>query len=97
MTVAVDRRFRIGPVQAIALLQRVFTQKDWDAVELHFQVGLTLRTVVRLAPWALHGVPADVRDHLFAMRKGGGYRIVWWLTRGRFARAHTRAFAHLPA
>ncbi len=79
----------------IALLQRVFTQDDWDAVEVHFQEGLTIGRILRLVPWALEAVPADVRDHVFAMPKGGGYRVVWWLTRRRHEKARARAFTHL--
>lgn len=82
--------------ETIALLQRVLTQSDWDEIEAHFEEDLTLAVVVRLAPWVLQGVPADVRSELFAKPKGAGYRLVWWLTRRRFARRHAVAFAHLP-
>jgi len=76
----------------IALLQRVFTQQDWDDVDEHFKAELTLGKLLRLVPWALQGVPADVREGLFAQPGGGAHRAVWLLTRRGFERAHRRAF-----
>ena len=47
-------------------------------------------------PWALDGLPRPTSGvSLFAGPGGGGYRLVWLLTRGRFARAQRRALAYL--
>ena len=80
---------------AIPILQRVCTQADWDRLdEEHFKQDLTLGKVVRVVPWAAYGVPRDVLDGVFA-KAGPGFRVVWLLTRGRFARRQARAFRHV--
>ena len=47
----------------------------------------------RLVPWASYGVPREALDRVFA-DVGRGSRVLWLLTRGRFARREGRAFAH---
>lgn len=77
---------------AMAVLQRWFTPADWEALEKHFSEGVGLRQVVRLVPWALYGVPAAALPDLFA-RTGQAHRVIWRLTRSRFAQAEARLFA----
>jgi hypothetical protein len=91
------RHLRHEETDTMALLQRVFTQQDWDAVDEHFKAELTFGLLVKAVPWALQGVPADVREGIFAMPGGTAHRVMWLLTRRRFERAHRRAFRHLPA
>jgi hypothetical protein len=46
-------------------------------------------------PWVIHELPLDARRKLFGGMPGGkAYRVIWHLTRRRFARADRRAFAH---
>jgi hemerythrin-like domain-containing protein len=80
---------------AIPILQRVCTQEDWDRLdEEHFKGDLTLGKVVRVVPWAASGLPREVLDQVFAKTEPG-FRVVWLLTRRRFARRQARAFRHV--
>jgi len=80
---------------AIPILQRVCTQEDWDRLdEEHFKEDLTLGKVVRVVPWAASGLPREVLDQVFAKTEPG-FRVVWLLTRRRFARRQARAFRHV--
>lgn len=80
---------------AIPILQRVCTQEDWERLdEEHFKEDLSLRTVLRVVPWAAYGVPRDVLDQVFAKTEPG-FKLIWLLTRRRFARRQARAFRHV--
>jgi len=81
---------------AMRVLQAHFVQADWDLLEEGFQEGITFGRVVALVPWALSEVPASAMPDLFA-RTGGAHRLIWRLTRGRFARREARAFRYAPA
>ncbi len=81
--------------EAIAFMQRVLSAEDWDAIEARLRTTLTPAQIVRMVPWVIHELPLDARRQLFAEMPGGkAYRIIWLLTRRRFARADRRAFAH---
>ncbi len=81
---------------AIALIQRLFSAEDWARLEEdQLKDAVSLKQVLEIVAWALHELPADVRDHLFAQPKGGAYRVVWLLTRGGFARRERAAFRHV--
>ena len=82
--------------EAIALMQRVMTAAEWEELDEHFKEALTLKDLPNLVPWALLGVPAAVREDLFARPGGSLHRLVWWLTRRRFDRFEARAFRYLP-
>ena len=82
--------------ETIALIQSVMTQADWEEVDRHFQEGLTFGALLKAVPWALHKVPAGIREELFA-ETGGLHRLLWVLTRPGFERLDRRAFRHLPA
>lgn len=80
---------------AIPILQRVCTQEDWDRLdEEHFKRELTFGKVVRVVPWAASDVPRQVLDQVFAKTEPG-FKVIWLLTRGRFARRQARAFRHV--
>ena len=81
--------------ETIALIQRVMTPADWEAIDEHFKEGVSFAQILKLVPWVLHQVPADVREALFQEPGGGAHRVVWLLTRRRFARHDRRAFVHL--
>lgn len=79
----------------IAMMQRVLTRDDWEAVEAHLSEGVGFGQVLKLVPWALHEVPAEVRDRLFDGPGGTMHRVIWLLTRRRFARHDRTAFRHV--
>ena len=81
--------------EAIAILQRVLTHAEWEAIDEHFKEGVSFRQVLRLVPWALHELPQETRAVLFAEPGGAVHKLMWRLTRGRFERLNRRAFAHL--
>ena len=79
---------------AIAILQRVMTPADWEALdEQFFKKSLSLRLVVRLVPWAAYGVPREVLARVFA-EADPGFKLVWLVTRRRFARREERVFRY---
>ena len=81
---------------AMRILQAHFVQADWDELDERFQEGITFGKVVALVPWAISEVPASALTDLFA-RTGGAHRLIWRLTRRRFARQEARAFRYAPA
>ena len=81
---------------AMRILQAHFVQADWDELDEKFQEGITFGKVVALVPWAISEVPASALTDLFA-RTGGVHRLIWRLTRRRFARQEARAFRYAPA
>jgi hypothetical protein len=79
---------------AIAILQRLMTQEEWVALDEEiFKKELTPRLVVRLVPWAAYGVPREALDRVLA-DTDPGFKLVWLLTRRRFARREARAFRY---
>jgi iron-sulfur cluster repair protein YtfE (RIC family) len=81
----------------IALMQQVMTNEEWHAIDEHFKEGVSFGLVLRLVPWVLHELPAEVRDRLFAEPGGAVHRVMWVMTRRRFERQHRDAFRHAPA
>ncbi len=79
----------------IAMMQRVMTGAEWEALEARFGKGITPGVLLKAVPWVLHEVPAEIREELFARPGGRAHRAVWLLTRRRFTRAHRTAFRHL--
>ncbi len=79
----------------IAMMQRVMTSTEWTALEENFGEGVTPGLLLKIVPWVLHEVPAEVREQLFTRPRGRAHRAVWLLTRGRFDRTHRAAFRHL--
>jgi hemerythrin-like domain-containing protein len=78
--------------EAMVLLQRHLAQADWDEVEhRHFKKRLTPAEVAFAVPWVCLGLPAEIRERGFAVA-GFGFRLVWLVTRRRFARKERRAF-----
>jgi hemerythrin HHE cation binding domain-containing protein len=93
---ALTRHLAHEETDAMAVLQRLMTHEQWVAIdEEYFKVKLTPRLVLAVVPWAAHGVPRADRDRLFR-EAGLGFRLVWLLTRGRFARRQARTFRHVP-
>jgi hemerythrin-like domain-containing protein len=79
--------------EAITLIQRLLTAEDWARIEEeHVGTDVRLGKVVRIVPWAAYGVPREALDRVFAQPGGRGFRVVWLLTRRRFARRHAQTF-----
>ena len=69
--------------EAIALIQELLTQEDWERLEKeHFAPGVRLRDVVALVPWVLHEVPGPIRRELFAKTGGDAQADVAALPQG---------------
>jgi hemerythrin-like domain-containing protein len=82
---------------AIAILQRLLTEADWQALEEeHFSRKVGLRHAARLVPWAAYGVPRETQERVFA-DVDAGFRMLWRLTRRGFARREARAFRYAGA
>jgi len=62
-----------------------------DVERRSFAKPKSLSEVAFVVPWVCLGLPADVRDHTFATA-GGPFRLLWLLTRRRFARKQRLAF-----
>jgi hemerythrin-like domain-containing protein len=78
--------------EAIAIIQRLLTAEEWTRIEEEHAPPVRLRQAVRLVPWAAYGVPREALDRVFDEPGGGGFRVIWRLTRRRFARRHARTF-----
>ncbi|WP_345524023.1 hemerythrin domain-containing protein [Nocardioides conyzicola] len=78
--------------EAIAIIQRLLTQEEWTSIEEEHAPDLTLAQAARLVPWAAYGVPREALERVFREAGGGGFRVIWRLTRRRFARRHARTF-----
>ncbi len=79
---------------AIPIIQRVLTQEDWEWLdEEYFKEDLTIGKVLRVVPWAASELPRPVRDDVFA-KTDPAFRLIWHVTRHRFARQQARAFQH---
>ena len=77
------------------ILQAHFAPADWEELEEKFKEGITFGKVVSLVPWVLSEVPESALPDLFA-RTGGAHRLIWRLTRRRFARREAAAFRYAP-
>jgi hypothetical protein len=94
---ALSRHLAHEESEALALLQRVFTHRDWEEVDAHFKDHLSPGLVIRMVPWALHELPREVQRHVFSMAGGSGFRLVWLATRRRFERGQVAAFGRTAA
>jgi hypothetical protein len=80
--------------EAIAIIQRLLTAEDWDRIEAEHVPPVRLAQAIRLVPWAAYGVPREALERVFSQPGGGGFRVIWRLTRRRFARRHARTFRY---
>lgn len=82
--------------EAIAILQRVITNAEWEALEeQHFKQGLSLRQVTALVPWVLDELPDGVRRDLFAQPGGAVHRLLWLVSRRGHQRRKATAFRYV--
>lgn len=77
---------------AMAILQRHLTEEDWLRLEReHFRPAYSPREIVAVVPWAVAGLPAEVRRR--ALAAGGPVMgVLWRLTHRSFARRDAALF-----
>lgn len=81
--------------EAIEMIQSELTPDEWAPIEKSFSEDMTLRKLAFEIPWAVKGVPPQQRATVFAVT-GKPFEVIWWMTRGRFARRERQAFRYLP-
>jgi hemerythrin-like domain-containing protein len=80
--------------EAITILQRVMTPQEWRRLDDEELKGdMSLSFVLTVVPWAAEGLPREVLDRVFA-ETGLPFKVVWLLTRRRWARREARAFSY---
>lgn len=78
--------------EAMALVQRHLREQDWEALEReHFRAAYPVRDVVAVVPWAMLGLPGEVREKVLSAA-GPPMKVLWWLTRSSFSRREVTAF-----
>lgn len=78
--------------EALPVVQRVLTPQEFADVDSAVQRAYPTRLVLRVLPWALHGIPHDAQEALGS--DGRAFRLLHRLTRGRFERGERRAFRY---
>jgi hemerythrin-like domain-containing protein len=92
---SLGRHLRHEETEAIAIIQEVLTQQDWEHLEAeHFRRGMSFSKILRLVPWAAHEVPGPLRRQVFG-KSGKANEILWRLTRPGFERRERVAFRHV--
>lgn len=80
---------------AIALIQATVTVAEWLAIEKdHAKDGRRFSDVLKVVPWAAHGLPAEAKATAFA-DAGRGFYLLWLATRGAFERRERKAFRYV--
>jgi hemerythrin-like domain-containing protein len=79
--------------EALPLVQRYLPAADWDASEKAAQKAFAPRELGFLIPWAASGLDKTSMDRAFGTA-GFLFRVVYRLTRGRFAKGEAVAFRH---
>ena len=77
----------------LPLVQRVMTHDEFQAVEAAIGRSYPLRDIRFILGWAMHGLPDDARDRMYAVA-GGPYRYLHALVRRHFERSEARAFRY---
>lgn len=78
---------------AIAILQRLIDTERWEAIEREIGEDYSFGFAVRVVPWVAHDVPREALDRVFAQIETP-FRVIWRLTRRRFARREQRVFRY---
>ena len=90
------QHLRHEETEAIAIVQQVMTQEDWEQLEAeHFRKDVPFSQVLRIVPWAAHDVPGPLRRQVFAQPGGRANELLWRLTRRSFERRERIAFRHV--
>ncbi len=93
---SLGRHLRHEETDTIRIIQERMTNEEWQAVdEEYFKQGLSPKQLLAIVPWAIHGIPAETREALFAEPGGRVHRLAWLATRGRFNRRERIAFRYV--
>jgi hypothetical protein len=80
--------------EAIALIQKYLTAKEWAAIEeANFRKGTAPTFMVAIIPWIMHELPIGTQARLVADAPLP-MRVIWRLTRGGFARRERMTFRY---
>jgi hemerythrin-like domain-containing protein len=79
---------------ALPLVQRYLSSEEWAASEKVAKRAYGLRQLGFLIPWAATDLDERSRDRAFS-GAGPAFRVLYRLTRGRFAREDAVAFRHV--
>ncbi len=90
-----DDHLRHEETVVLPLVQRVMTADELAAIEQAIGKSYPARETGFIIGWALHQVPAEAREAMFALA-GAPYRVLHALVRRRFARAEARIFRYVP-
>jgi type IV secretory pathway VirJ component len=92
---ALGRHLEHEETEAIAIIQTVLTDAEWQALDKeYFQKNASLSLVKTLVPWALHGLDPAALDRIMG-HAAVPHRVMWALTRGGFARREQQAFRYV--
>lgn len=91
---SLDRHLGHEETDAIAIVQRLMSAEDWERLEEeHFRKDASLPYVARVVPWVAEDLPREVVSGVLAAG-GMPVKVLFRLTRGRFARREAKAFAY---
>ncbi|MBT9255168.1 hemerythrin domain-containing protein [Phycicoccus sp. KQZ13P-1] len=88
-----DEHLRHEETVVLPLVQRVMTEAEFDAVEKAIGRSYPAREIGFVVGWALHRLPQEGRDRMFAMA-GPAYRVLHLVVRRRFERGEEAAFRY---
>ncbi|WP_392544553.1 hemerythrin domain-containing protein [Oryzobacter telluris] len=77
----------------LPMVQRVMPTDTFTAVEKAIGKSYPARDIGFVIGWAMHGLPAEAREAMFALA-GTPYRVLHALMRRRFERSEAAAFHH---
>jgi hemerythrin-like domain-containing protein len=81
---------------AIAIIQRLVDVEQWEAIEREIGKDSSFAFAVRVVPWIAHEVPREALQRVFAQIETP-FKVIWRLSRGRFARRDARTFRYARA
>ena len=78
----------------LPLVQRVMSTEEFLGVEKAIGRSYGGRDVPFVIGWAMHGLPREAREAMFALA-GAPYRVLHTIVRRRFERGEARAFRYV--
>jgi iron-sulfur cluster repair protein YtfE (RIC family) len=92
---SLGRHLQHEETEAIAILQRVLTNEEWELIEeTHVKKDLAFAQILAIVPWCAHGVPGPLRRQVFSTT-GRANHILWLLTRRGFEQREAVAFRYV--
>ena len=79
--------------EALPLVQRHLTPAEWELAEQRAGTGVGLRDLAFLVPWMAERLDQETLGAAFR-KAGAPMRVLYALTRGRFAKVEAVAFRH---